>query len=31
VLDILRMSGLDKIIPVVDNRDSALSLLHPSS
>jgi stage II sporulation protein AA (anti-sigma F factor antagonist) len=31
VLDIFRMSGLDKIIPVVDNRDSALSLLHPSS
>ena len=31
VLDIFKMSGLDKIIPLVDNIDSALALLHPAS
>jgi len=31
VLDIFRMSGLDKIIPMADDLDSALSLLHPVS
>jgi anti-anti-sigma factor len=31
VLDIFRMSGLDKIIPMADDLDSALSLLHSVS
>jgi anti-anti-sigma factor len=31
VLEIFKMSGLDKIIPLVDNIDSALALLHPAS
>ena len=31
VLEIFKMSGLDKIIPLADNLESALALLHATS